>query len=218
MTGVKFSSLGKQSLAPIRPWVWSPAQEKKKKKTLEFQKLSRSRKLVGMEGTNTDHFSHYGNHKHYRPQRGGHCGLATEKKITAKSYWQLDICTLHTLVLKNILKCNIHKGCVQGQLPCVTFPNLLHTPLPQRQALVLRIYLEVVAGKWSYSFAPWPKDSPPLSDKIMEGLRLRGMQSAVREEGSRLADWLELLWGDRCCSQTMWMTDVAIKSHLHAMR
>lgn len=159
MTGVQFSSLGKQSLAPIRPWVWSPAQEKKKK-TLKFQKLSRSRKLVGMEGTNTDHFSHCGNHKHYRPQRGGHRGLATEKKITAKSYWQLDICTLHTFVLKNIiLKCNIHKGCVQGQLPCVTFPNLLHTPLPQRQALVLRIYLEVVAGKWSYSFAPWQSSS-----------------------------------------------------------
>lgn len=33
MIGVQFSSLGKQSLAPIRPWVWSPAQEKKKKNT-----------------------------------------------------------------------------------------------------------------------------------------------------------------------------------------
>ena len=110
---------------------------------------------MGVEGTNTDHFSHRGNHRHCRPQRGGHCGLATEKKITAKSYCQLDICTLHTLALKNIiLKCNIHKGCVQGQLPCVTFPNLLHSPLPQRQALVLRTYLEVVAGECSYSCIP----------------------------------------------------------------
>lgn len=173
---------------------------------------------MGVEGTNTDHFSHHGNHRHYRPQRGGHWGLATEKKITAKSYCQLDICTLHTLTLKNIiLKCNIHKGCVQGQLPCVTFPNLLHSPLPQRQALVLRIYLEVVAGECSYS-CTLTKGQSSSTDKITEGLPLGEMQSAVREEGSRLAKWLELLWGDRCCSQTMWMTDVASKSPLHAVR
>lgn len=139
---------------------------------------------MGVEGTNTDHFSHRGNHRHYRPQRGGQCGLATEKKIPAKSYCQLDICTLHTLTLKNItLKCNIHKGCVQGQLPCVTFPNLLHSPLPQRQALVLRTYLEVVAGECSF-LHPYQRTGPPLPDEITEGLPLGGMQSAVREEGS----------------------------------
>lgn len=142
---------------------------------------------MGVEGTNADHFSHHGNHRHYRPQRGGHRGLATEKKITAKSYCQLDIRTLHTLTLKNIiLKCSIHKGCVQGQLPCVTFPNLLHSPLPQRQALVLRIYLEVVAGECSYS-CTLTKGQSSSTDKITEGLPLGGMQSAVREEGSRLA-------------------------------
>lgn len=41
----------------------------------------------------------------------------------------------------------------EDQLPCVTFPNLLHIPIPQRQELVLRIYLED-AGECNYSCTP----------------------------------------------------------------